>query len=46
MVKELLYYLQNHEDKPNRNWLGMTFEDHKKAILNLNHRGSYVYKVI
>jgi hypothetical protein len=46
MVKDVLRHLENHPDSPNRNKIGITFDDHKKAILDLLDRGKYVYKVI
>ncbi len=45
VVEHLLRNLNNHNGAPNRNKIGITFNDHFTNIHNLKVRGFYVYKV-
>lgn len=46
MVNNLLSHLFDNPKAPNRNKIGVTFNDHYSNITYLCRRGKYVYKVI
>lgn len=46
MVSKLLDNLSDHGGGPNRNKMGITFNDHHTNIKGLAQNGKYVFKVI
>ena len=45
MVQTLLNNLSGHPKGPNRNKIGISFDDHHSNITDLCQRGKYVHKV-